>query len=116
MIVHYSESPSDEYIAINLQADIDYIDYLQQKWDQGTYLSSNPVREAPTRCQPSEQDITILGNFTTDWSQKFIFSQGAPKSIAEFNFAFNFSPGVKISLIWIKDTIYILVSAVYSFP
>ena len=49
MIVHYSESPSDEYIAINLQADIDYIDYLQQKWDQGTYLSTNPVRKAPTR-------------------------------------------------------------------
>ena len=49
MIVHYSESPSDEYIAINLQADIDYIDYLQQKWDQGTYLSANPVRKAPTR-------------------------------------------------------------------
>ena len=35
IIVHYSESPSDEYIAINLQADIDYIDYLRQRWDQG---------------------------------------------------------------------------------
>ena len=42
--MHYSESPSDEYIAINLQADIDYIDYLQQKWDQGTYSSAGPIR------------------------------------------------------------------------
>ena len=49
MIVHYSESPSDEYIAINLQADIDYIDYLQQKWDQGTYSSAGPaVRRTPS--------------------------------------------------------------------
>ena len=46
--MHYSESPSDEYIAINLQADIDYIDYLQQKWDQGTYSSANrSVRRTP---------------------------------------------------------------------
>ena len=62
MIVHYSESPSDEYIAINLQADIDYIDYLQQKWDQGTYLSTNPIHKAPTRRKPSGQDTIILGD------------------------------------------------------
>ena len=83
MIVHYSESPSDEYIAINLQADIDYIDYLQQKWDQGTYLSSNPVRETPT-----EQDITILVDLTTDRSQKFIFSTSGAQEHSQIQFRY----------------------------
>ena len=77
MIVHYSESPSDEYIAINLQADIDYIDYLQQKWDQGTFLSTNPVRKTPTSGAQEHGRIQfcsrVLKSLLSESKTRFIF-------------------------------------------